>query len=177
MKGSETWHNTCCLAEYKDACHRCIKLSVCVCSWLTDDLSIWGEERRGVVHIFHLLMPRFLHISSISFTMVSSFHSFSVYLVFPSFLPWMSCKVCLDHTYLPYYPSPITHPIFYTYFTNIYLTHKWEPKQTLGACTSHSLPLLDSVPSCHKRWILNKFPLRTLTPETHTIVGAQESHQ
>lgn len=145
MKGCETWHNTCCLAEYKDACSLCIKRSVwlmmsaCL-SLLSVRHESWEERmdlrfftwKRGAVHIFPLLMPLFLHVSST--------HSQCVSLSFPSLLPWKTHEVI----------API---YLQSYF--LFISPHFPIRAKANFCF-----LLYYVPSCHKRWILNKFPLQ-----------------
>lgn len=49
MKHCETWHNTCCLAKYKDACSLRIKPSACGLGWL---MSAFMSARLSVSSVF-----------------------------------------------------------------------------------------------------------------------------
>lgn len=160
MKGCETWHNTCCLAEYKDACSLCIRLSVCV-PGLTDDVCsicpswvLGRKDRREIFDMkdkrgekaftFSICWSHCLLVSSNSFTVLSSFHSLFLLVLFS----------------LPFFPErPIKPVSLHLFAYSLIFLCVW-------ACTLFSFPLLYYAPSCHKQWILNKFPLRTLTPET-----------
>lgn len=99
MKHCETWHNTCCLGKYKDACSLCIKPSACDLGWLMSAFmsaclsvsSVFSrrEHRSGnfwyktEIHIFHV----FIWLLPAHFQVLPPFlASHTVCLVAPIFL-------------------------------------------------------------------------------------------
>lgn len=157
MRGCETWHNTCCLAEYKDACSLSICLSLSLLDWCLFFMSACLSDCLICLSWEEMIDDRFFYMKERRcFPPVDSTSSNLLLVLFPcyclfvdlvslSFRPWSTDKNLSRCAYFPHLFSSSTN-------------------------TSKSSFL--HIPSCHKQWILNKFPLRTLTPETSRIAGA-----
>lgn len=109
MKHCETWHNTCCLAKYKDACSLCIKPSACGLGWLmsafmsaaclsrlssaedSTDQGFSGTVWKGASHLRrnHLTPSHFQLLPSI---LPSQTHTVSLHLFFYRLLSRFSPK-------------------------------------------------------------------------------------